>query len=413
MSKTIEPLSVKHNLLWNTIGCLFYLGCQWLTTILVVTLTGDYANSGLLAYAMAVGNIFAPIALYKIRAFQVSDLSGEYTSGHYLGFRLCTIVGAGLITTTYLVTSTDAFSFFLTSLIYLLFKADECLADVLYGIEQKNRRMDYIGKSQLLRGLLSLSTFCIFLLLSNDLNYAILAMFAACFCVTLFYDYPNVRLFGDVKPVIKKLPMLSLAKNCFSIMIASFFTASMVSIVRQYFGSTFGDEALGIYAAIATPAVLIQASASYLYSPTLVPITEIWKKGDHAKFVKTFSRIALALLLVIIALILVLSIGGIYLLPFVFGNSIQPYLYLLPFVLIGTGAIGLLWFINDVLIIMRSKKWLVFDSFLAFFICLTAMIPLINSFYMNGINYAIIFACLIGIILGLAGITTSHRPRKA
>ena len=196
-------------------------------------------------------------------------------------------------------------------------------------------------------------------------------------------------------------------------MIASFFTASMVSIVRQYFGSTFGDEALGIYAAIATPAVLIQASASYLYSPTLVPITEIWKKGDHAKFVKTFSRIALALLLVIIALILVLSIGWIYLLPFVFGNSIQPYLYLLPFVLIGTGAIGLLWFINDVLIIMRSKKWLVFDSFLAFFICLTAMIPLINSFYMNGINYAIIFACLIGIILGLAGITTSHRPRKA
>ena len=81
--------------------------------------------------------------------------------------------------------------------------------------------------------------------------------------------------------------------------------------------------------------------------------------------------------------------------------------------MIGTGAIGLLWFINDVLIIMRSKKWLVFDSFLAFFICLTAMIPLINSFYMNGINYAIIFACLIGIILGLAGITTSHRPRKA
>ena len=132
MSKTIEPLSVKHNLLWNTIGCLFYLGCQWLTTILVVTLTGDYANSGLLAYAMAVGNIFAPIALYKIRAFQVSDLSGEYTSSHYLGFRLCTIVGAGLITTTYLVTSTDAFSFFLTSSIYLLFKADECLADVLY-----------------------------------------------------------------------------------------------------------------------------------------------------------------------------------------------------------------------------------------------------------------------------------------
>ena len=40
---------------------------------------------------MTISNLFVPIGLYKIRSFQVSDLSCEYSSGEYIGFRLITI----------------------------------------------------------------------------------------------------------------------------------------------------------------------------------------------------------------------------------------------------------------------------------------------------------------------------------
>ena len=36
--KRPEQLSVKANMLWNSIGSMTYLACQWLTTIVVVRL---------------------------------------------------------------------------------------------------------------------------------------------------------------------------------------------------------------------------------------------------------------------------------------------------------------------------------------------------------------------------------------
>lgn len=63
MSNAPAPLSTKRNTLWNAAGCIFYLGCQWLTTVLVVVLSTDYNNSGALAFAMSVGNMFASVSL--------------------------------------------------------------------------------------------------------------------------------------------------------------------------------------------------------------------------------------------------------------------------------------------------------------------------------------------------------------
>ena len=80
MPNVPAPLSTKKNALWNAAGCIFYLGCQWLTTVLVVVLSTDYNNSGALAFAMSVGSMFASISLYKMRTYQVSDISCEHSA---------------------------------------------------------------------------------------------------------------------------------------------------------------------------------------------------------------------------------------------------------------------------------------------------------------------------------------------
>ena len=54
------------DVLWNSVGSLVYLGCTWLTTVLVVLLSDDYQASGSLAIAMAVGNVFSTIALFRV-----------------------------------------------------------------------------------------------------------------------------------------------------------------------------------------------------------------------------------------------------------------------------------------------------------------------------------------------------------
>lgn len=49
MENQPEPLDIKKNMLYNTIGSLTYQGCLWITTVLVVILSDGYSDSGILS----------------------------------------------------------------------------------------------------------------------------------------------------------------------------------------------------------------------------------------------------------------------------------------------------------------------------------------------------------------------------
>ena len=396
-----KPLSTFQNTIYNAIGCLCYLGCQWVTTVMVVRLSSSYGNSGLYAFAMATGIIFASIALYKVRTFQVSDISNQFSNSSYIAFRLITILIGWIVCAVYIPIATNhQMSLITVSFLYLVFKTDESFSDVLYGIYQKNGRMDYIGISQFIRGLLSLCTFSAGLALTDSLSTAIVSMTVSCMLVTIVYDLPHARRFGSIKPIFDNSTLLSLAKICFFAMLASLLANSIVSSVRQYFGIVNGSEALGHYASVATPAVLIQVAATYLYSPLIGKLAADLKK-DRVLFLKSFIKTMGMLILVMGICVLALSLVGSKLLIVAFGDSIQPYTYLFPYVLIATAAVGLLLYCNDVLIIQRRMKQTLICNGVAFACAIVSAIPLIAISDMNGINYSIILGCSIAILSSL------------
>lgn len=403
------PLSTAQNTLWNAAGCVFYLGCQWLTTVLVVRISGDYAASGNLAFAMAVGIIFASIALYKIRAFQVSDLHGEYSESEYVTFRLLTILAGICVCAVYVpIASQCSAELIVPSAAYLLFKADESFSDVIYGIYQQNGRMDFIGVSQFARGVLSLGCFSLGLYVSKNLTVGILVMALGCFLVTCFYDLGHAKLFGDIKPRFEPEPAKKLAKTCFIAMVASLLANSIVSVVRQYFGIEFGSEQLGYYASVATPAVLIQVAASYFYSPLIGTLAQKLEEG-RAPFIQTFFK-TLAMLIVIVGVFIgILGIAGNTLLTIAFGQKIADYTYLFPFVLSATGAIGVLFYVNDVLVIKRSMGQMLISNALALTAALASAVVLTHTIGMNGINVSIIFGAVVGIVFGLISVLRTSR----
>lgn len=368
---------------------------------MVVRLSSSYGNSGLYAFAMATGIIFASIALYKVRTFQVSDISNQFSNSSYIAFRLITILIGWIVCAVYIPIATNRqMSLITVSFLYLVFKTDESFSDVLYGIYQKNGRMDYIGISQSIRGFLSLGTFSAGLALTDSLSTAIVSMTVSCMLVTIVYDLPHARQFGSIKPIFDNSSLLSLAKICFFAMVASLLANSIVSSVRQYYGIANGSEALGHYASVATPAVLIQVAATYLYSPLIGKLAADLKK-DRVLFLKSFIKTMGMLVLVMGICVLALSLLGSNLLTIAFGSSIQPYTYLFPYVLIATAAVGLLLYCNDVLIIQRRMKQTLFCNGIAFACAVASAIPFIVLFDMNGINYSIILGCSIAILSSL------------
>lgn len=408
-----EPLDIKKNMLYNTIGSLTYQGCLWITTVLVVILSNGYSDSGILSFAMSIGNMFSAIGTYSMRTYQVSDVKNKYSQSTYVGFRILTLaIGMVALSIYSFFVSPDS-STYIAVLVYLLFKIDESFCDVLYGVDQRGERMDYIGISQFLRGVLVVLAFSGSLCLTQDIVLAIFSMFPAGLAITLLYDIPHARRIVCIKPQLNRSQARCLLVECLPIVLEILFLGMIVSVARQYYANAFGNDRLGIYAAVATPAVLVQAAARYLYAPALVPLSEKWNDSPKESFLPFFQKTLRVMLVLIVVCVALLSWVGPWALGLVYGKKVEGYTYLFTNVLISTSALALLYYLSDVLVLCRDIKGALISASIALATTLAAMVPLEQTFDMQGINYVVILASLIGVTISLARLYRSKELRRA
>lgn len=408
------PASLKKNALFNTVGSLTYQGCLWLTTVLVVLLTDGYADSGVLALAMTVGNVYEPIATYSMRVYQASDTNATYQQSQYVGLRIVTIIIGLCVIAPYAALVAQSLTAFISIIVFVFFKANEALCDVLYGVDQRYQRMDYIGVSQFIRGLGVLACFAAGIWFSGSLTISILLMLAWCVGITIVYDVPRARSLDYIRPNIDPAVVKTLLRTCLPIAVATLLLSLVVSTARQCFSFMYGIEPLGIYAAVATPAVLIQALARYLYSPVLVPLAELWTRNDNADFVALLRKTIVVMLVIVVVAFFALSLLGDPLLILVYGESIASYTYLFPYVLVSVSGVAFVWLLTDVLVVLRDLKGVLITNAVVLAVCLATMYPLELAFEMNGINFTIIIAMLAGIAVAAFRLARfiSRRPMQ-
>ena len=157
-----KKVSIQKSIIWNSAGSLVYLITQWLISVLVVRLSG-VETAGVLTLAMSVNNVFYSIAMQGIRNYQVSDMKEKYTSGIYVSSRLIICILSFLACGGYALIAGYSYGSSLCIVAYCLFKMAEAFYDVYAGICQKKWRMDWIGKSWLVKGLLSFAGFVVVL----------------------------------------------------------------------------------------------------------------------------------------------------------------------------------------------------------------------------------------------------------
>lgn len=401
MSQT-SPISLRCNVLWNTFGCAFYQGCQWVITVLVVLLSSDYSNSGILALAMSIGNVFFGLATYNMRTYQISDVNNVNSADNYAAMRIVTILGALALCGCYALVTSGSAGAFLSIAAYLLFKSDEAFANVLYGIDQKAQRMDFIGKSQIIRGFCSVLSFSLVLYSTDELPLAIMVMGVACMIVSLLFDLrKSSELAGFLHPHIEARRLRSLLRSCFPSVCSIVISGLVVTVARQLFYFKYGDSALGIYATVATPSVLIQVLANNLYSPMLVSIADAFASGDHKTTARKMTKLACAVLVVGLVVSCGLALVGEPLLTFVYGAEISEYAYLLFPALIVTTLMAIAYLLSDLLIIIRCMRGALLLNATALVATIATINVLIDRFYMNGINIALITAYGLSIVVGI------------
>ena len=392
-SEAPQPLSIKRNMLWNSMGSLFNMVCQWLITVLVVRFSSGYDSAGVYSLAMSVYGMFSQVAQYRTYTYQISDVHGENSVGEYLSFRALT-GGAAVVLTMGYAALTCRPNALLAIFLYAVFKLAGLMIDVLHASDQQCHRMDYIGKSLIMQGIVSLGLFALVFGTTGNLELALLLMAVGVGAVGILYDFPHARALATIRPGITWAKARHLLVRCAPVVIAGIACSAAPSIPRQYLSATMGDSALGIYASVAAPVAVIQMGASYVYNPLLGYLSESYDKGDRHGFLRLMTLTFGGIVAVGVVCSIGLAFLGGPLLSLVYGADIVKYLYLLQPLVFCAIITGVTWFVNDLLIALRNFRCTFIGSMVALGVSLAATVPAQNLLGMNGVTAANVLSCL-------------------
>ncbi len=391
----VKPLSVKKNVAWNTVGSLTNLVTQWLITVLVVRIASGFDAAGLYSLAVSVYGIFAPIAQYRMYTYQISDTDHENTVGEYFTLRIITD-GIALVGCFGYALATCPLASLPTIMLYGLYKALILLLDVFHACEQRHCRMDYIGISLILQGVLSLAVFSCVFALSNSLEITLSAMCLTIVAIGVFYDFGRSEKFEKLKIGIALAKTRYLLLRCIPFVLGALACAAAASIPRQFLFSEAGEAALGIYSSVAAPVAVIQNGASYIYYPLIGYFADYFAAGDRRGLLKLFGRVTIGIALVGVVCAVLLELLGAPILELFFGNGISQYAYLLTPMIVAALVSAYLWFLNDLLIAVRDFRGNFLGNLSSLIAALAVMVPFIRVWGMNGVSFTAIVASAVG-----------------
>ena len=376
--------NMKKNVLWNTVGSIFYCMCQWLITVLVVRID-SFEASGLLSLAMTTSSSFSAISLFNMRQFQASDVNEEYSSKEYFGSRILTCITAQAACMLYAAVTSNSMSGYWCIVLFMLVRLAEAFVDVFHGINQKFDRYDIIGKSYIARGILTIVAFTTGLIFTKSLVVALTVVAVLNLLVAFTYDFSSTGKLENIRPIISRR-VLRLLATCIPLVIFSFLLSLENLIPKNLLESVHGVEELGIYASIASPTLVVQVMASVAFAPFLPQFIKLYVDGEIKAFRAMFHKILLALLGLALVIIAGAALCGRLGLTVLFGKDILEYYYLFMPIVLCTILTAVIWILSSIVTAMRKIKSLLIGIIVDFGFCLCIARPLVERYDKNGVS---------------------------
>lgn len=387
------------SMLWNTVGSISYLGCQWLIMLLVAQ-NGNYDMTGNFSLAISVTNIFSAIALYGgMKSYQISDINDMYDNNVYISTRIITSLGAilGCVIFIYIVDYSSSQIWIIIA--YMIFKIEEAIIDVFQGIEQKLWRLDIVGKSLLIRAIATLLVFVIGLKISNELIIPIILMSLISLIIWIIYDIRLCNKLAKLHLEIELIKSYSLIKTCSPIFISSIFFNICSFMPRFFLEKNLGTDMLGIYASIATPTVIVQVLATLIFNPLIPIFTLHYEEKNIRKFKLLMIKcICMIGVLGISAIVCSILFGKIFL-QILFGAEMKSYVELLNPIIITTILTAIIWLLIGILTSIRRFTFMIVGNGIGSLVSIILSQPIINIYGMNGASISLIISQIIMIVI--------------
>ncbi|MCI8876207.1 MAG: oligosaccharide flippase family protein [Lachnospiraceae bacterium] len=393
----MKEKSTLANIFYNSFGTMFYYGCQWLTTILIVRLSG-YQDAGNYSLAMTFTAAFAIFALFNTRQYQVSDVKGEYSDKTYITSRYIAMGAAFLICAIGLLFNAYTPYQWGIILLYMVFKCVEAWVDVYHGICQKKGRMDFICYSFLMRGVLMIVSFCGLIYITGNLMYGVLAMTVSTFLVVFFYDRVMALKFVEKDRADFKA-LKTLMVILVPLVVVAVTNNLSISLPKYFLERYFDETVLGYYSSVATPSMIVQVGANTIFVPLITPLADKLLADDKKGFAGILKKVFLAFVVLSALAVIVSFLLGEWFLVQVFGEEIRPYAYLFVPIITTTLLISINACLFPVCTVFREIKGQLAVGILGILSSLIASMVLVKRYCMDGVVIALLITLGIQIII--------------
>lgn len=311
MNPDAQPLPLRTNFTWIFSGNVVYAAGQWVTLMLLAKL-GDAVMLGQFALGLAIATPVFMLASLSLRNVLATDARGQIPFGGYLGLGLITTPLALLVVAGIALSCEYSAATARVVLAVALSKAMESISLILYGLMQRQERMDRVGRSLVLRGLLPPVGMGLCLWLTGEVLWGALAVAAAWALVLLAHDLPGAaRLLSEMrrrsasgdtlKPRFDPGILRDLLVTAFPLGLTFMFVALNLNMPRYF----FDEHNLGIFAAVASPILVGNTVIQSLGQASLPRLARACADRNRAAFS--------ALLLKLLGLATLLGAGGLLL----------------------------------------------------------------------------------------------------
>ena len=287
----------KKSFIWNTLGTSFN-AFNSLFFMIAVTRINGVENAGIFTIAFSTACILYVIGLYAGRIYQVTEPDKSITNKEYIANKF--------LTTFLMLILVIAFCFIKGYTVYKMiifilltfYKAIEAFSDAIYGILQKNNQLEKVGKSLVIKSIVSILLFVLTDLIIKDLTISIVVLILVNIIITFFYDIKNAKKYIETKTKINKKNILKIFKYGFFTFIISFLGIYILNAPKYSIDSYLTENYQTIFGIIIMPATVVGLVAQFLIHPYLNKILELYNNKD----LKGLNKIILKLILYLLNL---------------------------------------------------------------------------------------------------------------
>lgn len=339
---------MKKNFAWNMIGSTIYSFISFILTIMITRING-IDDAGVFIFAFSVACILYVVGVYYGRAYQVTDTN--YSDDDFINNRIFTCFI--MIVLSFVIALLFRLSFFKMLVLVLLtiYKALESFSESIYAIIQKNDKLHLVGKSMVIKSILSVLLFLIADVLTNDMLISILVVLIINVLIIFVYDVRNaeIRKIGKFNSKNNK-KLLKYGFNTFAFTLLSVFLVN----VSKYGMAMETDKLQGIFGIIIMPATIMSLFSQFIIHPYLNTLSKYIVDKNYDKFKSSVYKMILSLTVVILILILIASVIGLPVLQFIYHVKLGKYYNSFMIIMIGSLFYGLSTLISFILITIRK-----------------------------------------------------------